>query len=126
MKKYLVVLAALALSGCAYSQFKAGYLTEYAGYDCTALESEMTRVPGETETGGFAENWYRDKDHVVSNVGRRVVVSNKVFSTGGVGEVGAPPSPLQKIRMQNHARQQAILELRASQGCNGGETATHP
>ena len=29
MKKYVVVLAALLLSGCAYSQFQASYLDEY-------------------------------------------------------------------------------------------------
>ena len=124
LKKYLLIIAALTLSGCAYSEYRAGYLADFAGYDCTALESEMTRVPGKTESGVLAKNWYRDNGHAVNNAGRSVVVSNKVLSTGGDSPVGAPPSPLQKIRMQSHARQQAILQLQQNRGCGSGETAT--
>ena len=41
MKKYVLLLAALSLTGCAYGKYKTSYLQEYASYDCGDLMTEQ-------------------------------------------------------------------------------------
>ncbi len=125
MKKCLLVLTALAVTGCAHAQFRADYLAEYAGYDCSALESQMSISQGMTSPTGLEKHWYRDAQSALSK-SYKVVVANKVFwSNAHDVRVGAPPSPDQKQRMSNHARQQAILQLQTRKGCRNKEAVTN-
>lgn len=116
MKKYLVVLAALALSGCAYSQFQASYLDEYANHDCQDLAKE--RIYAKAERGRIREETQYSRDTI---------------SGHSVGSASGPLANLkvsyypgyQKARMRNHARKQAIGQLQDSQGCRKNKAATN-
>ena len=49
MKKFLLAFAAVALSGCAYSQYKADSLQTYAVYDCSNLKAEQALVTHQSD-----------------------------------------------------------------------------
>ena len=126
VKRYLLVLAALSLSGCAYGNYKASYLEEYAGYDCGNLQWEMMNAQAELQQSqqnrdepvGVSTPTIRDTGGVP-----RHVTSWSWSPLGHIGGVGSAPSPSQKWRMQNHARRQAIQQLENSQGCRNEEAA---
>ncbi len=105
MKQYVLLLAALALTGCAYGKYKTSYLQEYASNDCRDLMTEQ--VLADLELQRIQEE-YRGPSRGV---------------LGPTGGVGFAPSPSQKWRMQNHARRQAIQQLENSQGCRNEEAA---
>lgn len=101
MKKYVLLLAALALIGCVHAQYKSDYLQQFAAYDCSALKLELLAA-GEQES--------------------RIQVQRKALRKAIVFQSDRPPhNPsgdfFQAARMQLHARQQAALQLQASQGC---------
>ena len=107
MKKFLLAITALALTGCAHVQYKTSYFQKYATHDCNALESEMLAAREE-------ESRIREKSRLL----RKFIV----FSEGWVSN-GSPGSLFQKTRMRVHARQQVILELQKSKGCRPGDPA---
>ena len=111
MKKFLLAFAAVALSGCAYSQYKADSLQTYAVYDCSNLQAEQRIVEFTIQ---------QDQQRK-----RRKGFQWSVSFTGPTPMVrDYSPSPARKRRMlqrfQNHARLNAILELQTSQGCQKG------
>ena len=128
MKKYLLVLAALSMSGCAYGNYKASYLQEYSQNDCAALEREMSAAQLDWERSrrkrkGLFRSAGRHGRHVehVHTYGTSHGESyNYVSMFPGVG---SRPSPRQKRRMRNHARQQAILQLETAKGCRSNAVA---
>lgn len=106
MKRFLVVLAAVGLSGCAYSQFKADYLQQYASHDCIELDSEM--------------NTARDKLRVLRLQSRKGISGPArrgvwVYYIDPL-RPGGYTRPNER-RMRIHARREALLQLEASQGC---------
>ena len=124
MKKYLLVITALSITGCAYGNYKASYFQEYAGYDCAALEREMSTAQLDWERSRKGKGLYgfRVEERVhVFNGSAHVSFSYVSLYPG----VGSPPSPGQKRRMRNHARQQAILQLETAKGCGSNAVALH-
>ena len=107
MKKFLLVITALALTGCAHAQYKTSYFQEYATHDCNALESEMLAAREQ-------ESRIREKSKLL----RKFIV----FGEGWVSN-GSPGSLFQTTRMRVHAKQQAILELQKSKSCRPGDAA---
>lgn len=107
MKKYVVLLAALALSGCAYSQFQASYLDEYANHDCQDLAKE--RIYAKAELGRIREEGHFSIEAL----------------DGPAGSEGVYYPGYQKARMRNHARKQVIRQLQDSQGCRNKKAATN-
>lgn len=120
VKKYLPVFAALALVGCALSEYRASYLEEYAGYDCYELQAERLAVEAE-----LGPKW-------VEGLAADNTMSTALFFSNAspVPAFGwpfddFPPSDdyihgrpnRQKERMQNHARWQALAQLERSKGC---------
>ena len=114
MKKYLLAFAAVALSGCAYSQYKAISLQTYASYDCSSLRAEQRYVEMTIQQDQQTRRRKRSPGPEVSFMGTEPIVRDSDFSL----------SPAQKRRMlhrfRNHARLRAIVELQASQGCQKG------
>ncbi len=110
MKKYLLAFAAVALSGCAYSQYKAISLQTYASYDCSSLKAEQRYVEMTIQQDQQTRRRKRSPDFM----GIQPIARVSDFSL----------SPAQKRRMlhrfRNHARLRAIVELQASQGCQKG------
>ncbi|MXW19780.1 MAG: hypothetical protein F4Z95_03150 [Gammaproteobacteria bacterium] len=104
MKKYLPVVAALALTGCVHSQFESAYLQEYASHDCSALELQMQAALAEAKQVGKMIRSSNPKGYQLHTVGSAQIT---VFG----------PKPHHKDRMRTHARQQAILQLLSTQGC---------
>ncbi len=108
MKKFLLAFAAVALSGCAYSQYKADSLQTYAGSDCSSLKVEQRLVEFTIQQDQQRKR-KRGSHWSVSFMGLTPMVRESY------------PSPARKRRMlqrfQNHARLNAILELQTSQGC---------
>lgn len=120
MKKFLLVIAALALSGCAHSQFKTSYLEKYAGYDCQELMKERIVVEakldpkwrqtaGDGAARGLALNFF---DHFPGHG-----AWDYGIAWGEPGDLSGPPNFRQKNRMRRHARWQAILMLQSRRGC---------
>ena len=109
MRKYLIMLAVLTLSGCAHAQYKTSYFQEFATHDCNALKSEMAAAREE-------ESRIREKS--------RLLKKFVVFSEGW-GPKGSPGSLFQVARMRVHARQEAIIELQKSKGCRPGDSAAN-
>ncbi len=121
MKKYLPALAALALAGCAHSQYRTTYLEEYAGYDCIELRAERLAVEEELDP--------RWRQGYSSRNGEPAVL---YFASAGAGPgFGMPdlswppqddydptrPRPHKK-RMRNHAKWQALVQLEQKNGCD--------
>ena len=112
MKRLLLVIAALSLTGCAtHAQYKAGYVDEIAGNDCNSLnaeralaevELERIRNMGSSATSGPARRgvWVYYVDHL------------------------RPPGSISynERRMRSHARQEAIQQLRLLQDCRSQAT----
>ena len=130
MKKYLLVLAALSLTGCAYGQYKTSYFQEYAGYDCAALEREMSTARSAAQLdwersrkrkGSYRGGGRPNNVEQVQMYGSSEGVSHKYVSL--LPGVGSRPSPGQKRRMRNHAQQQAILQLETDRGCRSNAAA---
>ena len=125
MKKYLLVLAAVSLTGCAYGNYKASYFQEYAGYDCAALEREMSAAQLDwkriREGKGLWGGEVGATSHQV-NVYNGSAGVNFTYVSYSPG-VGSAPSPGQKRRMRDHARQQAILSLETDKGCRSNAVA---
>ncbi|MDE0488086.1 MAG: hypothetical protein OXI07_02695 [Gammaproteobacteria bacterium] len=131
MKKYLPVFAALALGGCAYSEYRTSYLEEYAGYDCYELQAERLAVEAE-----LGPKW------VKGLTAESTMSTALFFSDAGQGPAFGwpfddfPPSDdyvpgrpnRQKERLQNHARWQALAQLEQNKGCRqevSGSPALH-
>ena len=119
MKKYLPALAALALAGCAHSQYRATYLQEYAGYDCRELRTERLDVEAELDP-----RWRKgySSTNTVNSVA--FFAAPSVHFPFGVYETLPPdiavdPAKVrrQKKRMRNHARWQALVQLEQNKGC---------
>ena len=114
MKKFLLAFAAVALSGCAYSQYKADSLQTYAVYDCSNLKAEQRLVEFTIQQDQQARRGKRSPRLDFSMMAPRGIIRESYYSL----------SPAQKRRMlqrfQNHARLNAILELQTSQGCQKG------
>lgn len=125
MKKSMMAIAALSLTGCAYSQFKTDYLHEYASHDCGALDWELSRaLEAERELRRRRKSERRVGTGTAgSNYQTSVSILGHSWPTGGAGGYKDPgASKAQETRMRNHARQQAISELLASYGCRRDET----
>lgn len=119
MKKYLPTLAALALAGCAHSQYRTTYLEEFAGYDCHELRTERLAVEAE-----LGPKWVKGKSS-------ENMASTALFFSDTIPPV--PPAVAarmspgiyvdfggtigQKKRMQNHAKWQALMQLEQNKGC---------
>lgn len=105
MKKYLLALAAVALTGCVHSQYKSAYLDELADKDCRTLQAE--RASAELELHDLRGK--RDSAIDVTFEGSQVFVKDH----------SGPPDRLsyQEKRMRNHARKNAILQLEVTKGC---------
>ncbi len=115
MKKYVVVLAALLLSGCAYSQFQASYLDEYENHDCQDLAKE--RIYAKAEMGRIREKTQYSRDTISGHSGS---------ASGPLANPTTSYFPgYQEARMRNHARKQAIGQLQNSQGCRNNKAATN-
>ena len=108
MKKYVLLLAALSLTGCAYGKYKTSYLQEYASYDCGDLMTEHVLADLELQ---------RIREEYRSGIGYAGP------GPGAISTQGAYPSFGQEERMRNHARQQAVLQLKDSQGCRDNRVA---
>ena len=119
MKKYLPVFAALAVAGCAHSEYRTTYLEEYAGYDCAELRTERLVVEAELgpkwvkgrSTGNTMSKALFFSDNVPpvpAAVAARITptIMDYPFATGN-----------QKERMQMHAKWQALLDLERNKGC---------
>jgi len=113
MKKYLPVVAALALTGCVHSQFESAYLQEYASHDCSALELQMQAALAEAKQVGKMIRSSRSKWYQNHTVG------SAQFTVWG-------PKPHHEDRMRTHARQQAILQLQTTQGCRKSSPDASP
>ena len=109
MKQYVLLLAALSLTGCAYGEYKTSYLQEYASYDCDALKTEQ--VLASLELDGLREKYRRFRSGFAGP------------APGRSNTQGVYPSWGQESRMRNHARQQAVLQLTDSQGCRDSRVA---
>ena len=105
MKKYLLVLAVLTMTGCVHAQYESTYLKEYDAYDCSALKSEMQAARVETKQVSQKIKNSRPKGYQLHTVG-----------SGQITVLG--PKPHQEERIRNHARQQVILRLQSTQGCH--------
>ncbi|MDE0128895.1 MAG: hypothetical protein OXQ86_04940 [Gammaproteobacteria bacterium] len=122
MKKYLPVFAALALAGCAHSQYQAAYLEEYAGYDCYELQTERLAVEAE-----LGPKWVKGRS-AENSMSTALFFSDPGSGRGfGMPDWDVLPLPAdyirnrpnrQKERMQNHARWQALAQLEQSKGCH--------
>ena len=112
MKKYLLVLAALSMSGCAYGNYKNSYLQEYAGHDCSALDSELNGTHLELERLRQARRYMRGIRYG-PHIWREIY--------GAEDWQTVEENAYQKFRMRNHAQQQAIRQLASSQGCRSVE-----
>ena len=119
MKKYLPALAALALAGCAHSQYRASYLQEFAGYNC--YELRMKRLDVEAELDPKWRKGYSSTNTVNSIAffaAPSVHFPFPVYPTIAPEEVVSPAKVRrQKKRMRNHARWQALVQLEQSKGC---------
>lgn len=126
MKKSMMAIAALSLTGCAYSQFKADYLHEYAAHDCGALGWELSAALE-------AEQKFKSRRKSERRVGTGTagfnyqtsvsILGNSWPAGGAEGYKDPGASKAQETRMRNHARQQAISELLVSYGCRRDETS---
>ena len=105
MKKHLLALAALALTGCVHAQYKTSYLQEYSTYDCKALDLEL--LAAKEREGRIQEQ---------KTALRRAIVfrSDSLY-------IRRSSDFFQAARMQVHAKQQAIFQLQASQGCRSAD-----
>lgn len=111
MKNYLIALAALSLTGCAYSQYKADYIQQYAAHDCGTLESEMSTARSQIrilQLQGQAG---------INGPARRGVWVYYIDPL----RPGDYRSPNER-RMRIHARRDAISQLEASRGCHAKST----
>ncbi len=119
MKRFLLIIATLALSGCAHSQFKADYLQKYAGHDCqelmqerilveAKLDAKWTKSAGDGAARGLALNFF---DHFPGHE-----AWDYGIPTGYPAGLSGPPTRNKK-RMRRHARWQAIVMLQSSRGC---------
>ena len=127
MKKYLTMLAALALGSCAHAEYQAGFLDEYADHGCATLRAELSQSRQALQ--GYARD-KRSRDRVTAEAeGAR----HETIDLGGDFSYvnllppsdGGPPrwwGQYHRERMQAHARHQAILQRMASQGCSGWNT----
>ncbi len=107
MKKFLLIVAALTLSGCAYSQFQASYLDEYKNHECQDLAKE--RIYAKAELGRIREERHFSIEAL----------------DGPAGSEGSYYPGYQEARMRNHARKQVIRQLQSSQGCRNIKAATN-
>lgn len=107
MKKYLIVFAAVALTGCAHAQYKSAYLDDLADKDCRALQAE--RASSELELQSLRGK--RDSAIGLAFHGHQVLIK----------EHFGPPGRMryQEKRLRNHARTDAILQLEVTKGCRG-------
>ena len=119
MKKYLPALAALALAGCAHSQYRASYLQEYAGYDC--YELRVKRLDVEAELDPKWRKGYSSLNTANGVAFFTVTSVNAPFPFYDTLPPDTVVSPAkvrrQKKRMRNHARWQALVQLEQSKGC---------
>ena len=122
MKKYLPVFAVLVLGGCAYSEYRASYIEEYAGYDCYQLRTERLAV--EAELGpkwveGLAADNTMSTALFFSDAGAGPGFGMEVLKTRQPRDDFDPTRPEpHKKRLQNHARWQALAQLEQSKGCH--------
>ena len=107
MKKYVLLLAALALTGCVHAQYKTSYLQEYSTCDCKALALEL--LAAKEREGRIQEQKTALRKAIVFRSDGPVIRRSGDF--------------FQAARMQVHARQQAILELQDSKSCRYGDAA---
>ena len=105
MKKYLLALAAVALTGCVHAQYKSAYLDELADQDCRALQAQ--RASAELELHSLRGK--RSSAIDVAFQGQEVLIK----------EHFGPPGRMsyQEKRMRNHARKNAIVQLEGTKGC---------
>ena len=114
MKKCLVLLAALALTGCtAHARFKTSYLQKYVDYDCGALKAERTSVARENA------RIRRNQLPAIHGTARRGVWIYYMEPPPRKGQIS-----YHEKRMRNQARLQAILRMESSQGCGSRQDAS--
>ncbi len=124
MKKYLPVIAALVLGGCAHAEYQAGFLDAYADYSCAALRGELSQSRQEME--GYAQDKRRRGRLTTAGPGAQ----STIIDLGGdmrfsdltpSGDAGPPRwwGKYHRERMQAHARHESLLQLMTSQGCSG-------
>lgn len=122
MKKLLPVLAALALTGCAHTQYRANYLQSLAEYDCMALQTERLIVESKLDpkwtanepipSGGNSIMFFADAYMASSPWPAPPPVMDQM-----IGNPPVYPSYGQKRRMKRHAKWQAIVLLQRHKGC---------
>ena len=117
--KYLPALAALALAGCAHSQYRTTYLEEYAGYDCIELRTELLTVEAELDPKWRQGHSSRNRvDSVelftVTNIESPYTIYDIYPETMAVNPAKVRR---QKDRMRNHAKWQALVQSEKNRGC---------
>ena len=123
MRKYLLVLAALLLTGCAYGQYKTSYMQKYSGYDCRDLKTELNLVEAKIE-----RLWKRkvpwDSRHGPPRTSFYFAPPGWPWDIGRITPLPVEelPSGSSAKRIRYHARREAILELLSGQGCAGSDT----
>ena len=122
MKKFLTVFAALVLGGCAHAEYQAGFLDEYADYNCAALHAELSESRQVME--GYAQD-KRRRGRVTASGGAQYETVDLGGDFSYVNLVppsdGGPPrwwGKYHRERMQAHARHQSLLQLMTSQSCS--------
>lgn len=129
MKKLLPVLAALALTGCAHTQYRANYLQSLADYDCMALQTERLIVESKLDpkwtanepipSGGNSIMFFADAYMASSPWPAPPPVMDQMI----IDQMrNAYPSYGQKRRMKRHAKWQAIVLLQHHKGCLRNQT----
>lgn len=130
MKKLLPALAALALTGCAHTQYRANYLQSLADHDCMALQTERLIVESKLDPKWTANEPIPSGSNSIMFFADalsegipmpNVVGSNRPMDSGLWP--GPHPDYGQKRRMKRHAKWQAIVLLQHHKGCLRNLTA---
>ena len=115
MKKSLPAFAALALVGCAHTQYRTTYLEEYAGYDCYELRAERLIVEAELDP-----RWRQGYSSRNALDGVQLLTVTRVESPISIYDIypefmTVDPAKVsrQKERMRNHAKWQALQQTPA-------------
>ena len=117
MKNPLLLLAALALTGCAHAHYKADFLDVYANLDCGALEDDLAIARSNLEILSDKDSRARYLEQITANNVYVDAIQSRVTVYASVDLMGPTPSFIHKERMRNHAAIEAIESLSKSKGC---------
>ena len=119
MKKYLPALAALALAGCAHSQYRTTYLEEYAGHDCIELRAERLTVEAELDPRWRQGYSSRNAADSVQSLAVTSIDSPYLIYEIYPPTIDVSPARVrrQKDRMRNHAKWKALVQLGQNKAC---------